>query len=101
MPTIVHGHKTIRGAQDCLKYIDKTFGKRIPGGYIFSIYPKDFTASNYTRYVTLFADEMFPWSFYPMLLYQDEHKQELCKDRMLMDIKFLLENFVEGPFVGG
>jgi glutathione S-transferase len=101
MPTIVHGHKTIRGMDDCLKYIDKTFGKMVPGGYLFSIYPHDFTSSNSTRYCNLFVNDMLPWSFYPYLLYQQESKQDRCEQRLLRDIKFLIENFVRGPFLCG
>ncbi len=82
-----------------MKYIDKTFGRVIPVGYN-SIYPRDFTASNNTRYCSLFCREQINWSFYTMLLYQDEHKQEKCKKHFLMDIKFMLD-FVKGPFMLG
>ena len=81
IPTIVHGHTTVRGVDDCLKYIDKTFGKMVPGGYLFSIYPHDFTSSNSTRYCNLFVNDMLPWSFYPYLLYQQTEPWPLPKPK--------------------
>ena len=96
VPTIRHGIKMIHGANDCIEYIDKTFGVRKD-----ILYPKDASLANSTLYCQFFIELTFSWTFYTILFEGDNSKiQDHCKEKLLKDIK-KLTNYYHGPFFSG